>query len=175
MAATFAAVGSLAAVAGDWVVRANQYGRVVAMVVFAVLGVTLLVPALAEMLARPLVRLGAAAQREGERQPAIGGSLLLGVSVGLLWAPCAGPILGLILAGVALQGPGTRSALLLLAFGGGAACALALALLAGNRVFQLMKRSLGSELWIRRGLGVAVLAGVVGKAIGMDTGVLARI
>jgi cytochrome c biogenesis protein CcdA/thiol-disulfide isomerase/thioredoxin len=175
MAATFAAVGSLAAVAGDWVVRANQYGRVVAMVVFAVLGVTLLVPALAEMLARPLVRLGAAAQREGERQPAIGGSLLLGVSVGLLWAPCAGPILGLILAGVALQGPGTRSALLLLAFGGGAACALALALLAGNRVFQLMKRSLGSELWIRRGLGVAVLAGVVGIALGWDTGVLARI
>ena len=34
----------------------------------------------------------------------LGSSLLLGVATGLLWAPCAGPILGLILTGAALQG-----------------------------------------------------------------------
>jgi thiol-disulfide isomerase/thioredoxin len=38
-----------------------------------------------------------------------------------------------------------------------------------------MKRSLGTEEWVRRGLGVAVLVGVVAIASGWDTGVLRRI
>src|ERR1700754_265391 len=66
MALSFAAVGSLAAVAGDWIVRANQAGRTIALVVFAIFGVTLLVPSLADRLAQPFVRLGGAVQREGE-------------------------------------------------------------------------------------------------------------
>jgi cytochrome c biogenesis protein CcdA/thiol-disulfide isomerase/thioredoxin len=175
MALSFAVVGSLAAVAGDWVVRANQVGRYAALLVFAVLGLTLLVPAVADAVARPFVRLGSAVQRQGERDASLGGSVLLGVSAGLLWTPCAGPILGLIFAGAAVQGAGAQSALLLVAFAAGAAFALALALLAGGRVFALMKRSLGAEVWIRRGLGVAVMLGVIGIALGWDTGVLTRL
>jgi len=175
MALTFTVVGSVAALAGDWVVRANQLGRGIALIVLAGVGTTLLIPQLADLVARPAVRMGAALQERGDRQGSAAGSLLLGVSTGFLWAPCAGPILGLILAGVAVQGPGAGSALLLLSFAAGAGMALALALLAGGRVFQLMKRSLGAEVWIRRGLGVAVLAGVVAIAMGWDTGLLARI
>jgi cytochrome c biogenesis protein CcdA/thiol-disulfide isomerase/thioredoxin len=172
MGVTFAAVGALATVTGQWIVRANQIGRTLAMVLFAVFGATLLFPALADFLSRPFVRLGATAQGRRD-QSSIGSSLLLGVSTGLLWTPCAGPILGLILAAAAVEG-GTRSVGLLLSFAAGAAWALALALLAGQRVFQMMKRSLSAEAWIRRGLGVAVLAGVIGIALGWDTGVLAR-
>jgi cytochrome c biogenesis protein CcdA/thiol-disulfide isomerase/thioredoxin len=175
MALTFTAVGSVAALAGDWVVRANQLGRGIALIVFAGVGATLLIPQLADLVARPAVRMGTVLQARGDRQGSTAGSLLLGVSTGFLWAPCAGPILGLILAGAAVQGPGAGSALLLLSFAAGAGVALALALLAGGRVFQLMKRSLGAEEWIRRGLGVAVLAGVVAIAMGWDTGLLARI
>jgi thiol-disulfide isomerase/thioredoxin len=65
--------------------------------------------------------------------------------------------------------------LLLLAFALGAATALAVALMAGQRVFTLLKRSLGADAWVRRGLGAAVLLGVAGVATGMDTGVLSRI
>ena len=64
----------------------------------------------------------------------------------------------MILTTAAVQGASARTAFLLLAFASGAACSLALALLAGSRVFALMKRSLGAEEWIRRGLGVAVLS-----------------
>jgi cytochrome c biogenesis protein CcdA/thiol-disulfide isomerase/thioredoxin len=175
MALTFTLVASLATVAGDWIVRANQVGRGVAMALFAVFGLALLFPALSDTLSQPVVRLGARLQRRTDSGPSKTGSILLGISTGLLWTPCAGPILGLILTGAAVQGSSAQSAALLLAFAAGSVCALALALLAGNRMFQLMKRSLALETWIRRGLGVAVLAGVFGIAMGWDTGILARV
>src|SRR6185295_19417224 len=39
-------------------------------------------------------------------------SFVLGIATGLLWAPCAGPILGLILTGAALQGANTGTTVL---------------------------------------------------------------
>ena len=64
---------------------------------------------------------------------------------------------------------------LLLAYAAGAATSLAVALLAGGRVFAALKRSLGAEVWIRSILGVAVLAGVVVIALGLDRGLLTQV
>jgi hypothetical protein len=64
---------------------------------------------------------------------------------------------------------------LLLAYAFGATTSLVLALAVGGRVFAAMKRSLGAGEWVRRGLGVAVLAAVVTIAFGIDTGFLTRI
>ena len=177
MAVTFAAVASIAVAGGSWLVRLNQYGRIAALLVFTLLGLSLLSPALAERLSRPLVRLGnrLTQSASSDSRPMIWQSLLLGVATGLLWAPCAGPILGLILTGAALQGANAHTSLLLLVYGAGAATSLAVALLAGNRVFAAMKRSLGAEEWIRRILGVAVLTGVIAVAFGLDRGILTRI
>ena len=177
MAATFALVATLAAVGGGWAVQANEYGRTIAIVVLAVLGVTLLFPALADRLTRPLVAMGARLSQSadtGGGAPAILPSFLLGIATGLLWAPCAGPILGLILTGAALNGANVQTSLLLLAYAAGAATSLAVALLIGGRVFAAMKRSLGVSEWIRRGLGVAVLTGVAAIALGADTGFLTQ-
>jgi cytochrome c biogenesis protein CcdA/thiol-disulfide isomerase/thioredoxin len=179
MAVSFAAIATLAAVAGGWAVEANQYGRAAAIALLALFGLTLVFPGFADRLARPLVALGArlsqSAEGAGSERPAVLASLLLGVATGLLWAPCAGPVLGLILTGAALQGASVGTSLLLLAYAAGAATSLALALLVGGRVFAVMKRSLGAGEWIRRGLGVAVLAAVVAIIFGLDTGVLTRI
>jgi cytochrome c biogenesis protein CcdA/thiol-disulfide isomerase/thioredoxin len=177
MGGTFALVAGLATYAGGWVVQANQVGRIVALVVFALLGLALLFPSLSLFLTQPLARLGARIQGPGveTEPPSIGRSLLLGVSTGLLWAPCAGPVLGLILTGAAVQGPNAKTTGLLLAFSAGAALSLALALLAGGKVFALMKKSLRAEQWIRGGLGMAVLVGVVAIAAGWDTGILRRL
>ena len=100
---------------------------------------------------------------------------MLGVATGFLWAPCAGPVLGLILTGAALQGASVRTTLLLLTYAAGAATSLALALLIGGRVFAAMKRSIGAGEWIRRGLGAAVLAAIVAIAFGLDTGFLTNV
>ena len=177
MAVTFALVASLAAVGGGWVVQVNQYGRWLALLCVALFGLTLLLPRLSERLTRPLVaagnRLSEAAGADARPRP--GASFLIGVATGLLWAPCAGPILGLVLTGAALQGASIGTTLLLLAYAAGAATSLALALLVGGKVFGLMKKSLGAGQWLRRGLGALMLVGVAAIALGLDTGVLARL
>jgi cytochrome c biogenesis protein CcdA/thiol-disulfide isomerase/thioredoxin len=181
MALTFTGLSILATVAGNWVVRANQAGRVAAMIVFALFGLALVFPRFSDKLFQPLVRLGVRADRfkpletsSAGRWP-IGRAILLGASTGLLWAPCAGPILGLILTGVALSGATWRSAWLLASFATGAAFALSLVVLGGSRLIGFARPSLMHEEWIRRGLGIAVLASVFAIALGLDTGALTRI
>jgi cytochrome c biogenesis protein CcdA/thiol-disulfide isomerase/thioredoxin len=179
MAATFAGVATLAAVGGGWAVEANQYGRIAALVLLAAFGIILLFPSLSDYLTRPLVSLGAHLSQSADRGSRKGGStivasLLLGVATGLLWAPCAGPVLGLILTGAALQGASVGTTLLLLAYALGAATSLALALLIGGRVYQVMRNSLGVGQWVRRGLGVAVLVAVIAIGLGADTGFLTQ-
>ena len=176
MALTFALIATLAAVGGGWAVHANQYGRIVALVVLAFLGLTLLSRRLAGWITRPFVALGSRlSQRSAKGEDSIWGSAGLGVATGLLWAPCAGPILGLLLTGAALKGASVQTTLLLFVYAAGAATSLALALAVGGRVFALMKRSLGAGEWVRRALGALVLCGVATIALGADTGLLTRI
>jgi cytochrome c biogenesis protein CcdA/thiol-disulfide isomerase/thioredoxin len=178
MGLTFAVVATLAAVGGGWAVQANEYGRYIALALLALFGVTLLFPELSDRLTRPLVSLGGRLSESADRNENAGSvwpSLLLGMATGLLWAPCAGPVLGLILTGAALQGANVGTTFLLLAYAAGAATSLALALLVGGRVFAAMKRSLGAGEWVRRGLGAAVLVAVVAVVFGADTGFLTQI
>jgi cytochrome c biogenesis protein CcdA/thiol-disulfide isomerase/thioredoxin len=179
MAVTFAGVATLAAVGGGWAVQANSYGRIAALVILAGFGLLLLFPSLADRATRPLVALGSRLSQSAtagqSAASTFAASLLLGVATGLLWAPCAGPVLGLVLTGAALQGATAQTSLLLLAYAAGAATSLALALLIGGRVFAAMKRSLGISEWIRRVLGAAVLIGVAAIALGLDTGLLTRL
>jgi cytochrome c biogenesis protein CcdA/thiol-disulfide isomerase/thioredoxin len=177
MAITFAALAAVATVAGGWMVRANQYGRIAALIFLAILGLTLIWGGLADRLTHPFVQLGSRLTQPSPTggQPSISQALLLGIATGLLWAPCAGPILGLILTGAAVGGANARTAFLLLAYAAGAATSLAVALFAGGSVFRALKGSLGADVWIRRALGIAVLAGVAAIALGVDRGVLTQL
>ena len=178
MAMTFAGVASLAAVAGGWAVDASQYGRYVALAVLALFALTMMSDRLATFLTRPAVVIGD--RLSGSLGKTIGrssfaASFVIGVATGFLWAPCAGPILGLVLATVALKGASVGTALLLFAYAAGAATSLAGALLASARVFSAIKRYLATGVLIRRGLGAAVLAAVAATATGLDTDILANV
>ncbi|WP_064712673.1 cytochrome c biogenesis protein DipZ [Rhizobium bangladeshense] len=178
MAATFALVATLAAVGGGWAIRANEYGRLAAIVLLALFGASLLSPRFASTLARPIVDLGNNLMNAGGgglAAPTVKSALILGVATGLLWAPCAGPILGLVLTGAALQGANLQTTVLLIAYAAGAATSLSVALLVGGKIFAAMKRSLGIGDRIRQVVGAAVLAGVTVIALGLDTSLLARL
>jgi cytochrome c biogenesis protein CcdA/thiol-disulfide isomerase/thioredoxin len=174
MAITFAGVATLAAVGGGWAVAANSAGRWIAIVLLGAFALLLIFPRLAERAMRPLVGWGERLSAKGS-EDRIGGSLLLGVATGLLWAPCAGPILGIILTGAALSGASAATAGLLLAYALGAATSLAGALLVGGKLFAAMKRSIGAGEGVRKALGVLILVGVATIALGLDTRVLARL
>ena len=174
MAVTFAGVATLAAIGGGWAVAANSVGRAVALTLFAAFALLLIFPSLSERAMRPLVGWG---QRLSERadRGGIGSSALLGVATGLLWAPCAGPILGIILTGAALSGASATTAGLLLSYALGAATSLALALLVGGKVFAAMKRSTGFGEGVRKALGALMLVAVGFIALGLDTRLLAKL
>lgn len=175
MAATFSAVASLAAIGGSWAVQANEIGRHAALALLALFGITLVSQRAAAIFAGPIVALGHRLSGNGEGARSVGGSLLLGVATGLLWAPCAGPILGLVLTGAALHAANAETGLLLTAYAAGAATSLALALRAGGPIFAALRRSLGLGERIRQGVGIAVLASVLAIGFGLDTGLLTRL
>ena len=175
MAATFAIVATLAAVGGGWAVQANAIGRWAALILLALFGIALVFPGVSDRLTRPLVALGSRLSEREARRDSVWSSAVLGVATGLLWAPCAGPILGIIFTAAAIQGASFNTTLLLLAYALGAATSLALALLVGGTLFARMKRSLGASERIRQALGVLVLVGVGAIALGLDTRVLAKL
>lgn len=174
MAGTFAVVATLAAIGGGWAVRANEVGRWAALLLLALFGLALVFPGISDRLTRPLVALGSRLSEQQESD-SIGSSVVLGIATGLLWAPCAGPILGIIFTAAALNGATFSTSLLLLAYALGAATSLALALLVGGKLFARMKKSLGASERIRQVLGVLVLIGVAAIALGLDTRFLSKL
>src|SRR4051794_1889992 len=175
MALTFAVVATLAAVGGGWAIQANAIGRWAALILLALFGIALVFPGVSDRLTRPLVALGSRMSERQGQQDSIWSSAVLGVATGLLWAPCAGPILGIIFTAAALKGASFSTTLLLLAYALGAATSLALALLVGGKVFARMKKSMGASERIRQALGVLVLVGVAAIALGLDTRVLSKL
>src|SRR5208282_172331 len=173
MVVTFAGVATIAAVGGAWAVQANQVGRIAAMVLLVLFALTLLSSKLAEKLMHPFVSLGGRLAQTPDAANGAGRSFLLGIATGLLWAPCAGPILGLVLTGAALSGASAQTSVLLLVYAAGAATSLALA--AGGRLLRVLKRYLVADVWVRRGLGIAVLLGVAVIAFGWDRSILTRV
>ena len=68
--------------------------RNVAIVILAVVGVAAAAcPRLGELAGRPFRRLASLGGPLTRQREGIGGGLVLGVGLGLVWTPCAGPIL----------------------------------------------------------------------------------
>lgn len=170
---TFAAVSSLAVIGSNWVVQANAAGRHIALAVMVVFALSLLAPRLGSWLAKPFVALGNRLAPSSALSASPFTSVLIGVATGLLWAPCAGPILGIILSGAMLSGPSAHTSALLLAYGLGSAVSLGLVMLAGKRMARQMRFSLPALNWVRRGVGCLVLLAALGIAGGGTGSLLA--
>ena len=69
MGLTFAAIGTLAAVGGAWAVRVNDYGRLLALILLTVSGLTLLSETVAGWITRPIVALGSRLLRLRKPEP----------------------------------------------------------------------------------------------------------
>ncbi|MFJ2527971.1 cytochrome c biogenesis protein DipZ [Pseudomonas helmanticensis] len=174
MALTFALISSLAVVSSEWVIQASNSSRYIALIVMSVFALSLISARIGDWLTRPFVMLGNRLDPDIREKAGPMGSIMLGVATGLLWAPCAGPILGVILTGAMLQGANAQTSLLLLAYGAGSALSLCTLIFTGRGLVNRLKPSIPFTGWLRRGAGVAVLATAAVIATGFDKTLLAN-
>ncbi|WP_460372669.1 cytochrome c biogenesis protein DipZ [Pseudomonas sp. Tul1A2] len=174
MALTFALISSLAVVSSEWVIQASNSSRYIALIVMSVFALSLISARIGDWLTRPFVMLGNRLDPDTRKKAGPMGSIMLGVATGLLWAPCAGPILGVILTGAMLQGANAQTSLLLLAYGAGSALSLGTLIFTGRGLVNRLKPSIPFTGWLRRGAGVAVLATAAVIATGFDKTLLAK-
>jgi cytochrome c biogenesis protein CcdA/thiol-disulfide isomerase/thioredoxin len=136
--------------------------RNIAIGAVAVVGLGLLVPAIGRVLARPFQALGRRAPGD------VGGGFLLGVSLGLLFTPCAGPIIAAVATVAATERFTTSAVIVTLAYAVGAGLVLLVLAVLARRGLQLAPLRTRGEA-IRRGLGAVILGVVVLMALGIDT------
>jgi len=122
------------------------------LVILGLVGLGLLVPALSGLIERPFARLGTRPP-----QGATSG-FVLGVGLGPLFVPCAGPVLAAITAVAATRHFGPGAILLTLAFSAGAAVPLLAVALAGDQLVGRVRALRRRGALIRRAGGVILLA-----------------
>src|SRR5664279_3606649 len=140
--------------------------RDIAIAVIAVFGLTLLVPALTTRYERLTARLPGAGVKLA--RPGVAGGLITGVGLGLVWTPCAGPILGAITS-LAVTAPNSSATLaLVVAYAIGAGIPL-LGIALGGRAALARLHLRSAAGWANRALGILVLATAGLMAVGADT------
>jgi cytochrome c biogenesis protein CcdA len=136
----------------------DDFLRNAALVLLFVVAATLLVPRLGELLERPFLRLT-------RRRPAgSGGGFVLGLSLGLVFVPCAGPIFSYVAVRAGSEHLNTKAVLLIVAYSLGAAVPMLLVALGGRGISAKLRGPL-----VRPALGVVMALAGVAIVFNLDT------
>jgi len=137
----------------------EDFLRNLAIALLLLVSLSLLWPRIGELLARPLQFL----TRRGPGD--LGGGFLLGVSLGLVFVPCAGPVLAAVTVVAAKRDVGLESLLLTLSYAAGAALPMLAIAVLGIRAGRLLKARAEA---VRRVAGVLVGGAALAIALGVD-------
>jgi cytochrome c biogenesis protein CcdA/thiol-disulfide isomerase/thioredoxin len=140
----------------------KDFLRNLAIALLFVLAATLVLPRLGELLEQPFLRL--TRRRSGE----LGGGFLLGVSLGLVFVPCAGPVLAFITVQAASLSFGVKTILLTVAYALGAGLVLLLVAIGGNRAAARLKSFRTNARAVRAVLGIAMAGAALAITFDVD-------
>src|SRR3954469_13441571 len=143
----------------------NGFLRTLAIVVLLLFGVSLAVPAFGARLEAWLTRLAPRA-RPGDPDAGFGSGMLGGLSLGLVYAPCAGPILAGVITLSAAQSFTAGRLAVAFAYGVGSAVVLYALMLGGRRVTRRLSRRAGT---LQSAMGVVMVLVAVLMLGGYDT------
>ena len=135
--------------------------RNVAIAILAVVGVALLLPRLGELAGRPFARLAALGGPLTRQREGIGGGLILGVGLGLVWTPCAGPILAAVTALAAERRLSLDAAFVTFTYALGAGLPLLVIALAGRRALTGLRATRVHAEAVRRASGLVMIGAAV--------------
>jgi cytochrome c biogenesis protein CcdA/thiol-disulfide isomerase/thioredoxin len=144
--------------------------RWVAVLALAGFGLALLVPALGRSMEAglaPLARLGARMTGGANRRGDFAGGLVLGAGIGLIWAPCTGPIMGAVLALAATGGASPVTAAVALAYATGAGVPLLL-IGYGSRALVARLRGAARRNGVQRAFGGLMLLACLAILFNLD-------
>ena len=178
MAISFALIGLLIGALGPALGIDSDSVRIFGAVLLIVFGLVMLVPALNRRFSEWMLPIASTANAASARLDggSLGGALLLGGVLGLVWSPCSGPLLASALTLVASEGGAARGALILGLFGIGAAIPLVAVAYASRSGFVRARGwVLGRIDAIKKGFGVVILVTGVAILSGGDKWVEVRV
>lgn len=142
--------------------------RVAAILALGLFGVTMLVPAVGRAWERVLAPLAQVANSSKPRS-GLGGGLLMGAGLGLLWSPCVGPIMATVIALAVSRGVTTDLLAITLAYGAGAGVPLLLIGYGARRLTTGLKGFGRRTEGMRRGFGALTVLAAMALLLGLDT------
>lgn len=132
--------------------------RTAGLVLLAIFGALMIFPAAFERLAPQLAGTSAIASHAMfSGRPNLGG-FVLGTTLGLVWTPCAGPVLGAILTAVATSPDHRRAAILLVTYAIGAALPMLAIAYGGQAISTQLRRLAPYAARLQQGFGIIVIA-----------------
>lgn len=161
----FAAMGSLLGVTASWFTELVSALRTVAIALLLVAGVIAIFPTWSYRLFSRL-RLG-----RWVKEPArvgLMGEFWLGSQLGLLWTPCAGPVLGSILVLAAVQHNALGAFVLLVLYGLGAGLPLMAIAYGGRYLSRYILKLRSSSAVLQRIGGAVVVVTAIAILLGWD-------
>ena len=155
--------------ASEWIAEATVIGRWLALLVLATAALALIFPQFAQRIATPAVHVGNVLNTRSGQSRGMPSAFLAGLAVGLLWSPCAGPILGAIFS-INIAGHSTiATGALLMAYGSGCALMLGLLVAGGRKLMQPLRAKSALMERFRQGAGVIMLTAVAFNVTGMTS------
>ena len=145
--------------------------RTAGLVLLVIFGALMIWPAAFERLAARLTGAGVALHPITAAPTNLGG-FVLGTTLGLIWTPCAGPVLGAILTAIATSPDHAHGALLLLTYTIGAALPMLAVAYGGEAISTRLRRVAPYTARLQQAFGVIVIAFALSAFLQYDAVVL---
>jgi len=141
--------------------------RVLSVIVISIFGISLIVPQLHGLVETFFSKIARNTPQMSQSKGLIGG-VLVGISIGILWTPCVGPILASVIT-LAITGTVTLNTFLLtFAYSLGTAIPMLAIMLGGKKLLNKLPFLMRNTLNIQKVFGIVMIATAIGILFNID-------
>ena len=141
--------------------------RIFSIIVIFFFGLVLLIPRFQIWMEGVFSRVSAFAPKAQEKT-GFGGGLLIGLSLGLLWTPCVGPILASVITLAATSSVNLTATLITLSYSAGTAIPMLLIILGGRELLHRVPWLLRNSGNIQKAFGILMIVFAAGLYLNLD-------